>query len=124
MVQILVVDDEPLIRRMIQRSLQGEYGVVCAEDGEVALKHLSGGARPDLILLDLSMPVMDGRAVFAQLRQTAELASIPVIWMSAEAGLDERTEFLGGRPVLEKPFLFSELKRLIESVLAQRPCAA
>jgi len=78
-----VADDDPSIRRMLGRALSGLYEVVVlASDGDVALEEI-WRFRPDLVLLDLRMPVLDGRQVLAQLESQG--IDVPVILMSAES---------------------------------------
>jgi CheY-like chemotaxis protein len=81
---VLVVDDSPATREILQLILAGEgYRVTCAADGEEALRRLHGGFLPDVILLDLAMPVMDGWAFLEQKKQDAALAAVPVVVFSA-----------------------------------------
>jgi CheY-like chemotaxis protein len=80
--RVLVADDDPAIRRMLGRALSGLYEVVVlASDGDVALEEIRR-FRPDLVLLDLRMPVLDGRQVLAGLE--AQDVDVPVILMSAD----------------------------------------
>ena len=81
---ILVVDDD-LDHRMVVRDIledEGGYRVETASDGREALDRLEAGPPPDLILLDLGMPVMDGPAFLWELRAHPTLAAIPVVAMS------------------------------------------
>jgi CheY-like chemotaxis protein len=80
--RILVADDDPSIRRMLGRALSAAYEVVIlAADGDVALEEIRRHL-PDLVLLDLHMPVLDGWHVLERLE--AEHLDVPVILMSAE----------------------------------------
>jgi len=81
---ILVVDDDEAIRQVVSEVLRDEgYEVVCAENGVEALRHLYKADRPDLVLLDLMMPVMSGWEVLEQLQSNSELSQIPVVVVSA-----------------------------------------
>ncbi|MDT7833964.1 HD-GYP domain-containing protein [Aquabacterium sp. OR-4] len=81
---ILVVDDEPLNLAVMSRLLNPHYRVLGARSGASALALLAGGeALPDLILLDVMMPEMDGHAVLARLRADARTQAIPVIFVTA-----------------------------------------
>jgi CheY-like chemotaxis protein len=81
---VLVADDDEAIRQVISEVLQDEgYEVVCAENGAQALRELHKARHPDLVLLDLMMPVMSGWEVLEQLQSNEELSRIPVIVMSA-----------------------------------------
>jgi CheY-like chemotaxis protein len=80
--RILVADDDPAIRRMLGRALSGLYEVVVlASDGDIAMEEIRRSV-PDLVLLDLRMPVLDGWQVLERLE--AEGIDVPVIVMSAE----------------------------------------
>jgi two-component system response regulator CpxR len=80
---VLVVDDDEAIRQVVSEVLRDEgYDVVCAENGLVALRELSNH-HPDLVLLDLMMPVMSGWEVLEELQANDELSRIPVVVVSA-----------------------------------------
>jgi CheY-like chemotaxis protein len=111
MSRVLVVEDESGIRSLLVALLKEEgYDVVATGDGRAAVALLREH-QPDLILLDVMLPGMDGREVFEQLRATEGLAETPVIFMSAAPPLqlaaDARTSFIS------KPF---ELDRLLAAV--------
>ncbi len=80
---ILVVDDEPLNLAVMARLLNPHYRVLGARSGPSALALLAGGELPDLILLDVMMPEMDGHAVLARLREDARTRAIPVVFVTA-----------------------------------------
>src|SRR5437016_10615555 len=82
--QILVVEDEPAMREMLCRMLNNrEWTVVAAENGLAALKAITH-SQPDLIILDLKMPVMDGFQLIAELRKHEDWRRIPVVVVSAK----------------------------------------
>ena len=82
--KILAVDDERHIVRLVEVNLQrAGYEVVTASNGLKALEELRSSSRPDLILLDLMMPVMDGTQLQEHLARDDELADIPVLVCSA-----------------------------------------
>jgi CheY-like chemotaxis protein len=84
---VLVVDDDEAIRQVISEVLLDEgYEVVCAENGVQALSELHKERPPDLVLLDLMMPVMSGWEVLEELQSSDELSRIPVVVVSAMAG--------------------------------------
>jgi CheY-like chemotaxis protein len=81
---VLVVDDDQAIREVIAEVLRDEgYSVTCAENGVQAMNELQKDHQPDVVLLDLMMPVMSGWEVLEQLQQNAQLARIPVVVVSA-----------------------------------------
>lgn len=84
--KILVTDDSPTIVEMIKATLEGEgYDVVTACDGQDALAK-AHGEKPDLIIMDLMLPKMDGNQVCAMLKHNEEYKKIPVIILTARAG--------------------------------------
>jgi CheY-like chemotaxis protein len=106
-VRILHVDDEPDIREVVELSLALDpYFVLqsCGSGGEAFA--LAAEWQPDMILLDVMMPVMDGPATLLKLRENARTASIPVIFMTARAQAREVDRFrsLGAVGVIPKPF--------------------
>lgn len=120
---ILVVDDEPPIVRLVRAKLTADgYAVLTAADGEEALRILDN-ERPDLIVLDLMMPRMDG---FESLRRIREVAQIPVIMLTARAGDADKLRGLqsGADDYLTKPFNPDELSARIAAVLRRTAGAA
>lgn len=119
---ILVVDDKPDNLRLL-RSLLSEhgYGSRCVINGQMALK-LAQSYLPDLILLDVMMPQMDGYEVCQHLKADARTREIPVIFISAkDAVLDKVKAFaFGGVDYITKPFQFEEVLARIESQLTMR----
>lgn len=103
---VMHVDDEPDIREVaaIALELDADLTLTSVASGAEALTRLSEGARPDLILLDVMMPGMDGPRVLARLREMEGLATTPVIFMTARAQSDEveRLKALGAIGVLVK----------------------
>jgi CheY-like chemotaxis protein len=82
--RVLVVDDDDAIREVIAEVLRDEgYEVICARNGLQALDELNKEHHPDLVLLDLMMPVMSGWEVLEQLQASDELSRIPVVVVSA-----------------------------------------
>jgi two-component system OmpR family response regulator len=106
-IRILHVDDEPDIREVVELSLGLDpvFTVRSCGSGEEALA-AAAEWQPDIILLDVMMPVMDGPATLVRLRQNARTASIPVIFMTARAQAREVDRFrsLGAVGVIPKPF--------------------
>jgi CheY-like chemotaxis protein len=82
---ILVVEDEEESRQVLMQILELEgFSTVGASNGAEAMDYLRTSSRPCLIVLDLNMPVMNGRQLRAALRQVEELATIPVVVVSAQ----------------------------------------
>lgn len=110
---ILVVDDDATVREVVRITLQREgYTVLVTADGFEALEVLHDGGRPDLIVLDLRMPGMDGVEFLHRVRANPELAPLRVLVLTAWADEEIRRDpILDGLTVLQKPFL-----KLVEAV--------
>jgi len=106
---VLLVEDDPDIRDIVQDVLEAEgYDVVPASHGRQALEFLNGtrGAeRPDLVILDMMMPLVDGQHVLEAIRSDDQLSSVPVVVMSAVE--HEKPE--GAAAFLRKPFSLDTL---------------
>jgi two-component system KDP operon response regulator KdpE len=116
MTKILVVDDDPTLRRFLQDFLREEkYTVIAAANGNEALRQ-AYREHPDLVVLDVMMPGMDGWEVTARLR---EMSDVPIILLTAKsAEADKLRGFsLGVDDYLTKPFSFAELSARIQAVL-------
>jgi CheY-like chemotaxis protein len=110
---VLVVDDDRDIRETLEEVLAYEgYSVATARNGAEALA-VARMLRPSLILLDLFMPVMDGAEFRRQQRQDPEIGAIPVVVVSAAAGLSERIAGLDVAGALEKPLHIEELFEVV-----------
>jgi CheY-like chemotaxis protein len=117
---ILVVDDDADFRSAITTVLEDEgYSVLTAVDGQDALKRLRHGARPCVIILDLMMPIMDGPAFLDAQQASSELATIPVVVMSAHLKKMLQEELPPGVEYLRKPAALALLLGAIE-----RQCAS
>lgn len=107
MTTVLVVDDEPVLRAIVRDVLvEAGYTVVEAADGRAMLELVKRN-RPDLVLMDVMMPGLDGREAYRALRGRADLRSVPVVMMSAAVhpnGLDPTIAAF-----LPKPFALDQL---------------
>jgi CheY-like chemotaxis protein len=105
--KVLIIDDEDDIRRIAILSLSrvGKMEVVDASGGQEGVKK-AASERPDVILLDVMMPGLDGPATLSALRSNPATAEIPVVFLTAKAMASEieRLMGLGARGVLTKPF--------------------
>ena len=114
---ILVVDDDPPIRRMLERTLAAEgYGVRTAADGGAALAAVERSV-PDLIVLDVAMPGVDGLAVARRLRGKG--LGMPILMLTARDGVPDRVAGLdaGADDYLVKPFAVQELSARVRALL-------
>jgi DNA-binding response OmpR family regulator len=121
MPRVLVIDDEEPIRLLCRVNLEAaEIDVSEAEDGKSGLE-AARAERPDVILLDVMMPGMDGWQVFEQLLQDETTAQIPIVFLTARAELRDQARGLelGGVDYVTKPFNPLHLAPLIEDLLAR-----
>lgn len=120
--RILVVDDENINLRLVSRLLEMEgYEVVSAQSGEAAL-HLIEQTRPDLALLDVIMPVMDGYELCRRLRQNPVTAQIPIVMLTALVDENDRLKGIeaGADDCLPKPFDVDVLRTMLKRFLLDR----
>ena len=119
---VLTIDDQADIRRLVRMTLEFDgYKVLEASDGEEGL-HLARTHKPDLVLLDVMMPGLDGLAVSTTMRADPALKDIPVVMLTAldrDSDMDAGME-AGAKAYLNKPFGPVELLKLIVHLLGQR----
>ena len=116
---ILVVEDEPILRDTIVYNLRAEgYDVLTAGDGATALD-TAQRSRPDLVLLDLMLPVLDGLEVCRQLRQRGETTDVPILMLTARADETDKVVGLelGADDYVTKPFSWRELRARVRALL-------
>ncbi len=116
---ILVVDDEPESIWPLIKDLENDFEVLCAGGGEQALEILQSGRKPDLILLDILMPGMDGYTVCARLKADDATSDIPVIFLTTQTSELDETKGLdiGAHDYITKPFNLSVTRTRINSLL-------
>ena len=112
---VLVVDDDAEIRQALAELLEDEdYGVRLAANGKEALELVSAGLRPDVILLDVMMPVMDGWHFLSARLKYPELVEVPIIIISAGQEAEREAHKVGVFEVAKKPLHVDDLIRRIE----------
>ena len=118
MTTVLVVDDEALIAMAFEAMLEDAgYGVATAANGRQALERLAGAPRPDLVLLDMMMPVMNGPAMLAAMAADPDLRGIPVIVLSSLPEEAIRDRAGGVAAILRKPYTAEQVLDAIARVL-------
>ncbi len=117
---ILIVDDAPENIDVLRGLLKEDYKIKVAINGEIALKVARSISPPDLILLDVMMPVMDGFEVCRQLKKDASTASIPIIFVTAKCDIDDETLGfeLGAVDFIAKPISPPTVKKRVQTHLA------
>lgn len=117
--KILFIEDEPDQIMMVSMRLEANgYQIISANNGEEGLK-LAQKEKPDLVLLDLVMPKMDGSEVCRHLKQDAETKKIPIIIITASGvkNLEEKCLKSGAEDVIRKPFESADLVAKIRALL-------
>lgn len=119
MKKIAVIEDNFDNRLLVQAILMDTYQVIEYENGTLALEGMSA-ERPDLVLLDISLPGLDGVGVLQALRQDPELRDLPVIALTAHAMAGDRERYLAvgfddyfPKPILDEDALLALIERLI-----------
>lgn len=119
--RVLIADDEPITRMLIRKLLERErFEVIEAQNGDEAVA-LATSARPDLVLLDLNMPVMDGYEAIHHLRHSAALTGLPIIVLTAEDGdtIERRVLTMGADDYMIKPFEAPVLLARVNAVFSR-----
>jgi DNA-binding response OmpR family regulator len=117
--KILVVDDEPHIRQALQAALESDgYLVLCAENGKDGVEKCKS-FKPNLAILDVRMPVMDGHMASIEIKYDDSLKNTKIIFLTANADEDSRNYGLGhgAEAYLIKPFVVDELLARVGALL-------
>jgi DNA-binding response OmpR family regulator len=117
--RVLIVDDEPEIGRILAVILRGAgFEVAAVDGGRAALEHLAASAT-DLVLLDVTMPELDGFETLRRIREAPATARLPVLMLTANAGAADRAraESLGADDFIAKPFDPAEVVERIHARL-------
>ena len=119
MKQIAVVEDNPDNRLLVRVMLEDRYKVTTYETGFEALEGIKG-EKPDLVLLDISLPHMDGTEVLRRLRADSALCGIPVIALTAHAMAGDREKYLSAgfndyvaKPIVDETLLLAAIERAL-----------
>lgn len=121
MKKILAVDDDAGVLMSVKEGLNAlvsGYEIFTANDGKECLEFLNAGNKPDLIILDLMMPNMDGWEVQRKIQESKEWKDIPLMFLTAKT--DEYSKRMGnivGKEFIEKPFEITELKNRIDQLI-------
>ena len=117
--RIVIAEDDPSISSMLSKVLSQFYEVVVTSDGPSALAVAGQTPPPDLMLLDVMMPGMDGHAVAAAVRLLPGLKSIPIIFLTAKTGPAEVIKGIqsGARHYITKPFKIEDLVLRVKRTL-------
>ena len=119
---VFVVDDDDSARLLVRVALEGDGYIVCeAIDGRTMMA-AARDRRPDLILLDISLPERSGLEILADVRQDDLLKNIPVIILTASAdeGTEWRARDLGATAYVAKPVTVEDLERVVQDMLSRK----
>ena len=120
--KVLIAEDNAVNRELLRELLETRgYTVLEACDGQEAL-HMIDQAQPDILLLDIGMPVLDGFAVVRKIRENPHLAKLPVVAVTAYAMQDDREKILNSKfdGYLSKPINPRSLMEELDRLLSQR----
>lgn len=120
MAHILAVDDDPDVLGTIERVLQREkFDVTTLNSGQKALDYLDKNDEPDLLILDIIMPEMDGIEVCNKVRDDARFTALPILFLTAKGSTDDIVEGLdaGADDYVVKPFDLAELRARVHALL-------
>ncbi len=119
--KVLVVDDEPHIIKLVESRLKANgYAVITASNGLEGYEKAKA-QKPDIILMDITMPQMSGKDALKKLKEDKETASIPVIMLTGRSGADDIVECLtkgGALDYVVKPFMAEDFLNKINTALA------
>lgn len=116
---VLVVDDSEMMCFLVKSILETDYLVVIKKDGQEALDYLNQGNRPDLILLDMLMPNMNGRTFVRRIHSNPKYGKVPVIFITTvdSAMLINSFKAMGVIDYIVKPFINDDLITRVRAVL-------
>lgn len=117
--RVLIVDDEPSIAKILRKQMEvAGFDVSVAVDGEEGLAKIRDG-RPELVILDVMLPKMNGHQVCSTVKQDPELKVIPILMLTAKAQRQDQEEAktCGAEAYLTKPFQLDELLEKVRGLL-------
>lgn len=118
---ILIVDDDPITTRILSVSLKNDYEIVCAENGNEAIKRCKE-VKPDLILMDVMMPLMNGYDACKAIKNNCDFNDVPIIFLTSEDNPEKERQGLeaGGIDYLTKPIDMTLLRIRVSNHLEMK----
>lgn len=122
MKQVLIIDDEPIMRKLLEQILKDKYEVISLENGREGLEWMYSGNIPDLVVADLNMPEINGFEYIKKVRESGFFNDVPLIVLSGEESSSERIKCLKllANDYLIKPFNPEELGLRIDNLISLR----
>ena len=120
--RLLVVDDDDFFLSVTTGVLKDTYEVIPVKSGKEALDYMLQGPAPDLILLDIMMPNMDGWETFNKIRAISFMRNIPVVFLTSlnEENDEKRAQEIGAADFIKKPYEKNDLLKRIEKILSNK----
>ena len=120
--KILMVDDDEIQLSVAQAVLKADYDVIAVESGKKALEQLYNGFIPDIILLDILMPEMDGFEVYNRIRAISLLQDIPIAFLTSVGGKDDiqQAQEIGAADYIMKPYSKEDLLFRLKNIIKNR----
>ena len=117
--KILVVDDDDIILNMVYHLLIGDYSIITAKSAKDAIKRISQGLIPDLIMLDIIMPDIDGWETYNRLRAISFLSDAPIVFLTSLHEKKDRMHAyeIGAADYIHKPFDNDDLSERLRVIL-------
>ena len=117
--KILVVDDEPELTEIVKDFLEGSGYMVMTENSSDKAIATAKSFRPDLILLDIMMPIKDGYVICKEIKKDPALQNVPVIFLTGKEALEDKQKSyqVGGDLYIKKPFSCESLLGIVKMVL-------
>lgn len=119
--RILIAEDDPTVAMLLRRVLERDYDVVVTEDGTGAIAKASTAPHPDLLLLDVMMPGIDGFTVASRIRLVPALKHVPIIFITARDAPGDMVKGIqvGARGYITKPFKLDDVLSKVKKALGK-----
>lgn len=108
--RVVLAEDDGDVRRLVDRTLEGEFGVEGFDDGSTCWQRLQADPVPDVLLLDVTMPGMDGVELYERVRDDDRLAGVSVFFLTGRSETDVAAEVDADVEIVSKPFSPSDLR--------------
>ena len=123
--KVLIIDDDEIMIAVAQKMLKDDYDVISSTSGKEALELLYKKLTPDIILLDILMPNMDGWEIFKKIKTISFLFDTPIVFVSSqdESEIERHAYEVGAKAFIRKPFKKKDLLTRLDSILRKNRSA-